>query len=247
VAASELFLKRIAIDAPEEGLPDDYPFDLPAVRHLGERALTSPVTVFVGENGSGKSTLLEAIAVNLGLNAEGGSKNTRFATRATHSELYRWLLTTRSGTRPRDAFFLRAESFYNVASKIEDLDEGSGQLLASYGGVSLHEQSHGESFLNLAFRRFGGPGIYLLDEPEAALSPQRQLALLRRMHDLVRRGSQFVLATHAPILMAHPDADIWQFDVDGITHTTAAQTEHWQLLRAFLNHPEATIDELLQE
>jgi predicted ATPase len=241
--APGLFVKRIAIDEIDEELADEHPFDLPAVQRFGERRLTSPVTVFVGENGSGKSTLLEALAVALGLNAEGGSRNTRFTTRPSHSELFQSLTVSRSAHRPRDAYFLRAESFYNLASDIEKVDPSH----TSYGGNPLHEQSHGESFLNLALERFGGPGIYLLDEPESALSPQRQLALLARMHDLVAAGSQFFLATHAPILMAYPSADVWQFTDEGITSTKPQDTEHWQLLRSFLNDPDNTLDALLQE
>ncbi|HEX6813618.1 MAG TPA: AAA family ATPase [Planctomycetota bacterium] len=251
-AERALFVKRVALSVPPGSeLPRGHPFDLAAVRHLGERELRSPVTVFVGENGIGKSTLLEALAVAVGLNPEGGSRNLRFATRNTHSALHRSLLVARGPTLPRDAFFLRAESFYNVASKIDALDahpdnacEDGPRLIESYGGKSLHEQSHGESFLTLFLERMGGRGLYLLDEPEAALSPQRQLSLLVRMHDLVAAGSQFILATHSPILMAHPGADIWLFGPDGITNTTAAATEHWQITKQFLNDPEAMLREL---
>jgi len=251
----ELFVRRIALDLDGGPLPDRHPFDLPAIRHLGERELTSPVTVFVGENGIGKSTLLEAIAVVVGFNAEGGGKNLRFVTRASHSALCERLRVTRSATRPRDGFFLRAESYFNVATEIERTDADPDNLLYapgppiidSYGGKSLHEQSHGESFFALFLHRFGGRGLYLLDEPEAALSPQRQLALLARMHELVQDGSQFVLATHAPILMAYPGADVWQFSVDSIEKVAAQDTEHWRILRGFLGDPERVLRELLRE
>ena len=235
------FVKRIAIDEPSGGLPSGYPYDLSAVRHLGERALDAAVTVFVGENGSGKSTLLEALAVSLGMNAEGGGRNLRFTTQRTHSTLHERLRVTRRA-QPRDSFFLRAESFYNVASEIDRLE-----VQEFYGGSSLHAQSHGESFLTLFLARLGGPGLYLLDEPEAALSPQRQLAVLARMHELAASGSQFVLATHAPILMACPGAEIWQFSDRGIDVTDAADTEHWQILRSFLNGPERMLRELLRD
>ena len=240
--AAELFLKRVAIDMPDdEPLPNEYPFDLPAIRNLDERKFTSPVTVFVGENGSGKSTLLEALAVSLGLNAEGGSNNLRFSTRDSHSSLADRLRLTRNG-RPKDAFFLRAESFYNVATKIEDVGAGH-----HYGPAGLHEQSHGEAFLSLVISRFGGPGIYLMDEPEAALSPQRQLSMLVRMHELVKGGSQIILATHSPMLMSYPGTDIWHFEEHGIGSVAAEDTEHWQLMRNFLNRPGVMLHELLRD
>jgi len=250
---ADLFLKRVALDDPPDGeLPAGYPFDLPAVRQLGERSFRAPVTVFVGENGMGKSTLLEALAVAVRLNPEGGSRNLRFATKATHSELHRLLRVTRGPRLPKDAFFLRAESFYNVATAIDALDAHRDHhsttappIVQSYGGRSLHEQSHGESFFALFLRRLGGRGLYLLDEPEAALSPQRQLALLARMHQLVQDGSQFVMATHSPMLMGYPGADIWWFGENGISRTDAQTTEHWQITRQFLNDPEGMLRELL--
>ena len=252
-SASSLFVRRIALVAPDgAALPAEHPFDLPAVRTLGERELTSPVTVFVGENAMGKSTLLEALAVALGLNAEGGSRNLRFETAATHSQLHACLRLTRPPRRPRDAFFLRAESFYNVATALDRLDadadnrrSDSPPLRAAYGGGSLHAQSHGESFFTLFLHRLGGDGLYLLDEPEAALSPQRQLALLVRMHELVQQDSQFVLATHAPILMAYPGADVWHFTDDGIATVDPRTTPHWQITRRFLADPDGMLRSLL--
>jgi predicted ATPase len=252
--AGERFVKRIALAAADGApWPGGHPFDLPAVRTLTERELTSSVTVFVGENGVGKSTLLEAIAVSLGMNAEGGSRSLRFATRATHSRLHEHLTVTRSASRPRDTYFLRAESFYNVASEFDALDADPDNvtyadtppLLDAYGGTSLHEQSHGESFFALFLRRLGGRGLYLLDEPEAALSPQRQLALLVRMHELVEQGSQFVLATHAPILLAYPGADVWHFTETGIASVDPRTTPHWTITRRFLADPDGMLRELL--
>jgi predicted ATPase len=251
--AADLFLCRVALDTDGAGPLDGHPFDLPAIRHLGEREFTAPVTVFVGENGMGKSTLLEAIAVVLGFNAEGGSSNFHFSTRATHSPLHEHLRVTRGKSRPRTGWFLRAESFYNVATEIHALDEdpdnamGGRPVIDSYGGRSLHEQSHGESFFALFLNRFGGHGLYLLDEPESALSPQRQLALLARMHQLVQTGSQFVLATHAPMLMAYPGADVWQFGPEGIARVAARETEHWQVMKGFLADPDGVLRQLLSD
>ena len=226
--------------------PDSYLNRLPAVRYLldgGRLEFESPVTFLVGENGSGKSTLLEAIAVACGFNPEGGSRNFNFSTRATHSELCDHLTISRSAY-PRDGFFLRAESFYNVASNIEDLDDAVPGLLNSYGGVSLHRQSHGESFLALVQNRFGPEGLYLLDEPEAALSPTRLLTLMGQIHLLVQEGAQFVIATHSPILMAYPDACIYQLSEDGIRRVGYRETEHYCLTRRFLENPERMLQSL---
>lgn len=213
--------------------------------------LEQPVTFLVGENGTGKSTLLEAIAVAAGFNAEGGTRNFTFSSRETHSQLYEYLHLVKGVRRPRDGFFLRAESFYNVASNIDDLNKiptSRPPLIDSYGGKSLHEQSHGESFLALVLNRFGGEGLYLLDEPEAALSPSRQMSLLAYLHQLVERNSQLVIATHSPILMAYPGAYIYVLSKDeGICRTPYEQTEHYIVTREFLNHPEKMIQYLLCE
>ncbi|MFC4158926.1 AAA family ATPase [Chitinimonas lacunae] len=224
-----------------------YPFALDAVRELDRLRLHRAVTFFVGENGSGKSTLLEAIAVAWGFNPEGGSRNFNFATHASHSPLHRALRLSRGLRKPRDGYFLRAESFYNVASEIDRLDqEGGGPPLRdSYGGLSLHAQSHGESFFSLLMHRLRGQGLYLFDEPEAALSPNRQLAMLSRLHQLVNQDSQFVIATHSPILLAYPDALIYRFDASGISAVAYEDTEHYKITRDFLNHPRRSLDLLL--
>ncbi len=227
---------------------EDYPFSLPVIRGLSELELHPRVTFLVGENGSGKSTLLEAIATAWGFNPEGGTKNFTFSTRGSHSELNDHLRLVKSIDKPRDGFFLRAESFFNVATAIEDLDRealGGPPLLDSYGGVSLHEQSHGESFFALMMHRFGGHGFYVLDEPEAALSPSRQLAMIARMHELVRARSQFLIATHSPILMSYPDAWIYQIDEDGCELVDYEDTEHYRITRSFLENPGRYLDELL--
>ena len=222
--------------------PPSYLLSLPPVQFLHRAELLEfrkPVTFFVGENGTGKSTLLEAIAVAMGFNAEGGSRDFSFSTRDSHSELYRYLTAVR-GVTPKDGFFLRAESFYNTASY---LDRNS--TLSRYGGVSLHEQSHGEAFLSLVTNRFEGNGLYLLDEPEAALSPQRLLSLLAAIHALVGEQSQFLIATHSPILMAYPDAEILQFSADGIRPVAYRETEHYKLTKQFLDCPEQMMHYLL--
>jgi predicted ATPase len=219
---------------------DTYPFSLPAVKELGVLKLHPRVTFIVGENGSGKSTLLEAIATAWGFNPEGGTKNFNFGTRGSHSELHASLTLGRGIKRAKDGFFLRAESFFNVATEIDKLDEepsSAPPVIASYGGRSLHEQSHGESFFALMLNRFGGNGLYILDEPEAALSPSRQMAMLTRMHELVQMRSQFIIATHSPILMAYPHADIYQIDETGLVPTAYEDTEHFRVTKAFLGNP----------
>lgn len=229
---------------------ETYPFNLPAVRNLTEIVFKRPVTFLVGENGSGKSTLLEAIAVRAGFNAEGGSRNFAFTTRASHSDLHDNLRLVRGVRRPGDGFFLRAESFFNVATEIERLDAEPGAgppIIDSYGGRSLHEQSHGESFMTLALERFRGAGLYILDEPEAALSPTRQLALLARIHQLVEAESQFIIATHSPLLLAYPDATILSLEPDGIREVDYEETEHFVVTRRFLQDHRGMLRRILGE
>jgi Predicted ATPase len=233
---------------PEES----YLSELPVVKNLlkmKELRFTSDVVFLVGENGTGKSTLLEAIAVSMGFNAEGGTRNFRFSTVDTHSELNEYI-TVVKGFHPRDGFFLRAESFYNAASYIDRIDSEfsfGGPVIDSYGGVSLHEQSHGESFLALVKNRFGGNGIYLLDEPEAALSPSRQMTLMVLMNELLGKNSQFVIATHSPMLMTFPGAQVMELTEDDIKTVPYDQTGHFQLTKRFLNYPEKMLDVLLGE
>lgn len=232
------FIRSLVVVAERIEKPDAYPFSIPAVRALDGLELR-PVTYFIGENGSGKSTILEAIAVAAGFNAEGGTVNFNFATRRSESPLHRALRLVRT-RRFKNGFFLRAESFFNVATEIERVGAET-----SYGGKSLHEQSHGESFLALLRHRFGPNGLYILDEPEAALSPSRQLSLLVRMNELVQKGSQFIIATHSPIVLAYPGATIYQVDKDGIGAVRYDQTEHVALTRDFLNDRERFLRRLL--
>jgi predicted ATPase len=247
---SNQYLIDVALQRKDIESFDRYPFNLEAVRSVNRIKLHPKVTYFIGENGSGKSTLLEAIAVSLGFNPEGGTKNFSFGTRESHSELYRHLRIAKGPKRPRDGFFLRAESFFNVATNIEAMDaveSTAPPVIDSYGGKSLHEQSHGESFLVLMTERFGGKGVYILDEPEAALSPQRQLAVLSRIHDLVSDDSQFIIATHSPILMAYPEATIFHCGPDGVIETTYEETEHYQVTRDFLTNRDRMLRILFAE
>ena len=194
----------------------------------------------MGENGAGKSTLLEAIAEKCGFSVDGGTKNTNLAQQAPLSPLARRLMLRKTTNRPMDGFFLRAESFYNFATLIEELGAWG------YGDRHLHHQSHGESFLSTMNHRMGGNGIYLFDEPEAALSPQHQLSLLVRLHDLVADCSQFVIATHSPIIMAYPDAWIYHFSSNGIERMDYRDTSHYQITSAFMRDPDGMIGRLLK-
>lgn len=220
----------------------EYPFCLPVFDTLKKIDFKSNVTFFVGENGTGKSTLLEAIAVNYGFNPEGGSRNFNFSTLDTHSNLHGYLTLIKGVKRPQDGYFLRAESFYNVATEIDNLGK---ELLHSYGGQSLHKQSHGESFMSLILERFWGNGLYILDEPEAALSPLRQLSLLCRINQLVKQNSQIIIATHSPILLAFPNAEIYVLSDKGMVLTPYKETEHYYLTKDFLNSPEKMMRELM--
>lgn len=242
------YISGISLQKPID--PQSYLSDIPAIRHLmkgNTLSFSKNITFFVGENGTGKSTLIEAIAVAYGFNPEGGTRNFDFSTNASHSDLWKHLLIAKRDYA-EDGFFLRAESFYNVASHIEELDEqpaAAPPIIDSYGGVSLHEQSHGESFLALVQNRFGGNGLYILDEPEAALSPMRLMTLLVEIDRLVKDNSQFIIATHSPILMAFPDAEILEFTAAGVRSVRCEETEHYQVSRRFLNDPSGMLKRLL--
>ena len=235
-----MFLRSVTIPNKRQ---NEYYSELPFYKSLQsglELKFNSPVTFFVGENGCGKSTLIEGLAVALGYNAEGGSKNFNFATRFTTSKLWEELEVGKTGYE-QDGFFLRAESFYNVASNIDELKIN----LENYGGESLHNRSHGESFLSLVQNRFRGNGLYILDEPEAALSPTRQLTLLIEINRLVNSNSQFIIATHSPILMAYPGAECYCLD-NGIELIDYKTTEHYTVTKSFLCDTERFLGNLLK-
>jgi predicted ATPase len=222
-----------------------YPWDLPAISALKDAIKLNPrVTYLIGENGSGKSTLLEAIAVAAGMNAEGGSSNFAFSTRASHSELWKAVRLVRGVHRPATDFFLRAESLFTAATYLEQLP---GDSLGAYGGTSLHEQSHGESFLAVMINRFDPNGFYLLDEPEAALSTQNCLTCLRRIHELVSQNSQFIVATHSPIILAYPDATIYSFSETGLEEVSYEDADPVRLTKSFLQARDRFLHELFSE
>ena len=232
------FLESVTLDRSRIYDPAHYAFNLPSLKNFSKLDLHPQGTFFVGENGSGKSTMLEAIAIANGLNAEGGSRNMMFATRESHSELHKALKLRRYHALVPDAWFIRAESLFNVATEIENLGVGS-----SYGGKSLHEQSHGEAFMTLVENRFG-QGLYFLDEPEAALSPQRQLEFLILLDSIVAQDSQLVIATHSPIIMSYPRAKIYSFSDAGIVSTEYRETEHYRVTKSFLDDPKRMLSHL---
>jgi predicted ATPase len=231
------------LPADDSGERVGYPWELASVRALTDGLFLHPkVTYLVGENGSGKSTLLEAIAVAAGMNPEGGSSGFTFATRESHSPLAESIRLVRGPQRPRTDFFLRAESLFTAASYLEELDP---RALDPYGGRSLHEQSHGESFLAVMIDRFGPNGFYVMDEPEAALSAQNCLTCLRRIHELVSDGSQFVIATHSPIVLAYPDATIYECSETSVDEIRYEDAPAVQLTTGFLAARERYLDQLL--
>jgi predicted ATPase len=236
------FIRQLRLDPAAD--TRRYPFTLPVVRQLLRNPLElhRPITFLVGDNGAGKSTLVEAIAVAAGFNAEGGSQSFRFATKATESSLGDHLILSWGVKKPRTGYFLRAESFYNVATEIDRI---GGGIHASYGGKSLHERSHGESFIDLMTHRFGGRGLYVLDEPEAALSVRGCLVVLRRMQELVDEGSQFIIATHSPILLAAPRAQILEITDGVIDEVSYDAAEPVALTRNFLSEPDRFLRHLL--
>ncbi len=244
------YIQEIRIEKPKQTMEEKYPFSIPAIQEFKTMELGAPVSIFVGENGSGKSTILEAIAIAAGFNPEGGSINFSFSTKDSYSVLNEYIQLVRGVYRPKDGYFLRAESFYNVATNIEELDRTVPGLYHSYGGKSLHDQSHGESFLALVENRFSPNGLYLLDEPEAALSPTNQLVLLRYICDLVKKGSQFLICTHSPILLCCPNAQVYELSREkgrAICRMDYRETNLFRFYSGFLRSPQRVIAALLEE
>lgn len=247
----ERYIRSTEIDW--DSLPDDtWLRSIPALRRLGKLEFRRNITLFSGENGTGKSTLLEGIAVACGFNPEGGNIHYRFSTFDEGAGLGMALRVSRGYRRPPFGYFFRAESFFNVASQAE-VYRNSGlapvakeDYYSRYGGRALHEQSHGESFLSW-FQSCNEQGLYLMDEPEAALSPQRQLALLIQMVRMARKGAQFIVASHSPILLGAPEAAIFLFDEQGITPCSYEETSSYQLTRLFLDDRDRLIQQLLEE
>lgn len=246
------YLKSITLDAPNE-LRAAFPFNIPAIRHLDLLEFHPDVTFFVGENGSGKSTLVEAIADVIGIGGEGGTGGHTTRDKYGESGLSEYIRPQKNILKPKDKYFLRAESFYNIGNYLEDLARDPDAMVGSvarafvrYGGKSLHRSSHGESFLTVITQTFKGNGLYIMDEPEAALSPTRQLAALIRINELVNQNSQFIIATHSPILLSYPRAAIYHFSESGCTKVEFEETEHFQVTRDFLNNYPKRLEKLFE-
>ncbi|MCM3761421.1 AAA family ATPase [Alkalihalobacillus oceani] len=230
------FIREVRLKEELISSYDTFPLTLPFMQNFGTVSFHPNLTCLIGENGIGKSTLLEGIAIALGFNPEGGSLNFSFSSYDSHSNLDSFLRVVKGTNRAKDSFFFRAETFYNVATNIEELDKepaAGRKVIDSFGGKSLHEQSHGESFFAAFTERFRGNGLYILDEPEAALSPLRQLSMLARMHELIEQDSQFIISTHSPILMAYPGAKIIQLTEEGMEEISLEQTQHYSIMKQF--------------
>lgn len=236
------YIREVKINKEKIENINEYPFSLPIIKDLERLKMHPNVTFIVGENGSGKSTLLEAIAVAFGFNPEGGTKNFNFSTRDSHSKLYEYITLVKGIKNPQNGFFLRAESMYNLATNIDEIG-----AINSYGGISLHNQSHGESFLSVMLNRFSKNGIYILDEPEAALSPSSQMSMLTRIHELVKENCQFIISTHSPILMAYPDSIIYEIKDNKIKKVNVEETDHFQITKSFLSNKEKFLRILLND
>lgn len=234
------YLREIRLKRNDIKSFDKYPFNIPIVKTLDSLTFHPQVTFLIGENGTGKSTLIEAIAVSLGFNPEGGTKTSTFATRSSHSILHQYIKTIKSFKYPRNWYFLRAESFYNLATLMDETN-----YYHTYSNKSLHEQSHGESFMATLTNKLKGNGLYIMDEPEAALSPTNQMAALTAIHKLVEKQSQFIIATHSPILLAYPNAKIYRFSNSGIERVSYQKTEHYTVTKDFLNRYQQMLNILL--
>lgn len=237
---NEQFIQRLSIDW-DKIERNSYLRQIEAINELDELIFEKPITFFVGENGSGKSTLLEALAVAYGFNPEGGTKNYSFSTYDSHSQLHKAVRISKGYRKAKWGYFLRAESFYNVATKEEEYAD------FAHPSQKYHEKSHGESFLALAQNQLKPNGLYLFDEPEAALSPQRQLTLLMEIYACAKQGSQFVIVTHSPILLGVPDAQIISFDYGMVHNCEYEETESYKVTEMFINNREFLLGRLLSE
>lgn len=248
-----LALSSISCDSLFQKDGIGYPFSVPLIKNFKGVVLSSKVTFLVGENGTGKSTLLEAIAFHMGLGPEGGSKNISFKTGVYNEEVgiqkFAESLTLSWTQKPKDAYFFRAESFHNVANFLDILErEAGGNVYKAYGGKSLHDQSHGESFFSFFKHRMGKGGFFLLDEPEAALSPIRQLSLLKIMKDLCSYPqTQFIIATHSPILLAYPGATIYSCDEGVLTKISYEESQPYKITKDFLGNPSRHLKYLFEK
>ncbi len=243
---NNLFIKKVIFDREKVEDFDKYPFNIDIIKKLDELTFNSPVTFLVGENGVGKSTFIEALSVSIGLNAEGGTQNFKFHTRDTHSILSKYIKVSKFGN-PKTKFFLRAESFYNFSSEMQRLVEEDAyySLYNAYGG-NLHECSHGESFIKLIKNRFTDHGLYILDEPEAALSPQSQMSLLCLIDDLVKKGSQFIIATHSPILISYINGKILDLN-DDFKEIKYEETDIYKIYKLYLDNAYAMQERLFKD
>lgn len=240
------YLRKLIINKDAIENKEIYPFNLPIVKNIESLEFTTPVTFIVGENGSGKSTLIEALALSMGFNAEGGNKAVNFKTEDSHSGLYKYLRTVKGTPYPKNWFFLRAESFYNVATYYKGNDDDDVDYSYTFGVESLHGQSHGETFMAILQNKLHGNGFYIFDEPEAALSPSKQLSALIEIDRLVKANSQLIIATHSPILMAYPNSTIYQIKDGKLKKVALYETDHYQITRDFLAHTDVMLNELLK-
>lgn len=254
--SNEPLLDKIKVSPFDTSLANKYPFSLPLIQNLKEIEFPTKVTFLVGENGTGKSTILEALAIKAGFGPEGGSKNIAFTTayenHYTPAAQLADCVTLSWRKKVTEGYFFRAESFFNVASQLDKIAKEGGQgpekTFAPYGGKSLHEQSHGESFLAFFTNRLSSGGFFIFDEPEAALSPQRQLSLLSIIHELsTKTESQFIIATHSPIILAYPGATIYSCDLAPLAQINYKDTDHYKITKQFLDNPNRYFNYLFEE
>ena len=254
VHPDEPLLDKVKINFSAIDDMSQYPFSVPLIKNLKDITFSSSVTFFVGENGTGKSTLCEAIAINAGFGPEGGSKNISFKTSEeityVGAQLLSECFTLSWRMKPKDGYFFRAESFFNVANHLDLIARQGGGLetYVPYGGKSLHKQSHGESFLSFFKNRLGKGGFFIFDEPEAALSPQRQLSLMAIINQLCKNSkAQFIIATHSPLLLAYPNSVIYSCDTATLERIAYTDTQHYQITKRFLDNPEQYLHYLFDE